>query len=68
MNGIKAIAEAIRVTASLTDLNLADNEIGGHYDDDDDGDDFIETPEAMTLLRPLRVLQQLLTLCASTPP
>ena len=50
--GAKLIGQALRnsANASLTDLNLADNEIGGHYDDDDDDDDFIETPEGTTAI------------------
>jgi hypothetical protein len=41
------VANMLNVTASLTDLNLADNKIGGHYDEDDY---FIETPEGTTAI------------------
>ena len=43
--GAQAVAYTWTITGS--DLNLADNRIGGHYDDDDD---FIETPEGTTAI------------------
>ena len=40
--GANALAHAIRGKASLADLNLANNDIGGHFKDNGD---FIQTPE-----------------------
>jgi hypothetical protein len=43
---IIALADAIKDMGAMTSLNLSRNDIGGHYDDNDD---FVSTPEGTYL-------------------